>query len=183
MVAEDSTAKASIPAIVITGPVGSGKSTTAATVSDLLEATAITHALIDMDYLRWVYPSPKGDRFSMRLGYRNLATIWPNFQEAGVSCVLLADVVESRDQVREYEAAMPWTTVTVVRLDVPMDEIARRLRARETDSTLDWHLNRAPELQGIMEREDVGDIIIDVGSRPALDIAREIVLRTGIIPA
>jgi adenylylsulfate kinase len=180
MVAEHMGEQEIVRAIVVTGPVGAGKSTTAAAVSDLLGETAITHAMIDMDHLRWIHPSPPGDLFAARLGYRNLAAIWPNLREAGVTCVILADVVESREQFREYEAAMPGAVVTVVRLDVPMAEIAQRLHARETDRTIAWYLHRAPELQAIMERESVGDIIIDVGSRPLADIAREIIVRTGI---
>lgn len=181
MVAEDGAGQKLIHAIVVTGPVGSGKTSTAAAISDLLGETPITHAMIDMDHLRWVYPNPPGDRFAARLGYRNLAAVWPNLRDAGVTCVILADVVESRGQSREYEAALPGAVVTVARLDVPMIEIARRLHARESDRTIAWYLHRAPELQGIMEREAVGDIVIDVGARPVSDIAREILARTGII--
>lgn len=167
-----------IPAIVVTGPVGAGKSTTAAAISTQLEDAGVRHAFVDMDHQRWVYPEPEGDRFGMRLGYRNLASIWPNLREVGVSCVILADVVESREQAREYACAMPGTSVTIVRLDVSMAEIARRLEGREPERTIAWYLRRAPELQGIMERERVGDIVIDVGTRGATDVAREIISRT-----
>jgi hypothetical protein len=173
-----------IPAIVVTGPVGAGKSTTVAAVSEELERLSIPHAAVDMDHLRWIYPRPEGDRFATQIGYRNLATIWPNFREVGVACVVLADVVESRDQTRVYEAAMPGTSVTVVRLDVPMPEIERRLQGRESEATIAWYLHRAPELRGIMEREGVGDIVIDVssasGTRQPADVAREIIERTEI---
>ena len=171
-----------IPAIVITGPPGAGKSTTAAAVSELLEDIPIRHALIDMDHLRWVNPNPEGDRFAARLGYRNLAAIWPNLREVGVRCVILADIVESRGQVREYEVAMPGTAISIVRLDVPLPEIARRLRGREPERTINWYMHRAPELQEIMERERVGDIIVDVATRVPADIAREILTRTGLAP-
>jgi adenylylsulfate kinase len=180
MVAEVERAQVRIDAIVVTGPVGAGKSSTAAAISEVLEEFAVPHAMIDMDHLRWVYPNPPGDRFAARLGYRNLAAIWPNLREAGVTCVILADVVESREQTREYEIALPGATVTVVRLDVPMAEISRRLHARENDRSIDWYLHRAPELQDIMARESVGDIVIDVGTRDATSVAREIIDRAGI---
>jgi adenylylsulfate kinase len=175
---EPTVSNGAIPAIVITGPVGAGKSTTASAISTLLQDAGIRHAVIDMDHLRWVYPEPPGDRFAVRLGYRNLASIWPNLGEVGVACIILADVVESREQARDYERAMPGTSVTVVRLDVSMAEIARRLSGRESEKTIAWYLHRAPELQGIMEREEVGDIIIDVDSRDPIDVAREIISRT-----
>src|SRR5699024_1692067 len=106
-------------------------STTIAEMSRLLEEQAIRHAVIDMDYLRWVDPEPDGDQFGARLGYRNLAAIWPNLMDVGIRCVLIADVVESRGQIREYENAMPGASVTIVRLDVPMSELLRRLEGRE----------------------------------------------------
>lgn len=169
-----------IPAVVVTGPVGAGKTATVEALSTLLGQISLRHVAIDMDHLRWVYPHPDGDRFGMQLGFRNLAAIWPNLLDAGVRCAVLADVVESRAQVREYETAMPGATVTIVRLHVDPAEIARRLHNRETPESIDWYLRRAPELQGIMEREGVGDIVVDVGTRDPIAVAREIIGRTGL---
>jgi adenylylsulfate kinase len=171
-----------IPAVVVTGPVGAGKSATVDAISTFLGRVPLRHVAIDMDYLRWVNPNPDGDRFGMQLGYRNLAAIWPNLLAAGIRCAVLADVVESRDQLRDYEAAMPGAHVTIVRLHVDPKEIARRLHGRETPESLDWYLHRAPELQGIVEREGVGDIVIHAGSRDPLAIAREIIQKTRLTP-
>lgn len=168
-------------AIVVTGPVGSGKSTVAAELSRQLEIREVPHALIDMDYLRWVYPAPPRDAFAEGLGNRNLAAIWPNIRATSPRCVILADVVERRGRLEEYRRLMPGTDVTVVRLDVPMNLIHRRLRQREHPEALDWYLRRAPELQQIMEREEVGDMVIDVGTRPPDDIAIEILQRLSLV--
>src|SRR5688572_15757466 len=92
-----------IPVVVVTGTVGAGKTATVDALSTLLGAIPLRHAAIDMDHLRWVYPNPDGDRFGVRLGYRNLAAIWPNLRDVGIRCAVLADVVEARKQVREYE--------------------------------------------------------------------------------
>lgn len=169
-----------LPVVVVTGPVGAGKSTTLDAVSARLTEAGVRHAAIDMDLLRWVSPEPEGDRFGMALGYRNLAAIWPNLREVGIRCAVLADVVESRGQVNAYETAMPGTHVVVVRLEVAPDELERRLHGRERPETIAWYLRRAPELQGIMEREGVGDVIINVGSRDPRDIAAEIIDRAGL---
>lgn len=169
-----------IPTVVVTGPVGAGKSTTAMEISRLLEEIPVRHAAFDMDYLRWVVPEPDGDPFGSRLGYRNLAAMWGNVRELQPTCVILADVVESPDQAREYETAMPGTRAVVVRLHVPLPELLRRLEGRESPETLEWYRHRAPQLQGIMEREGVGDIVIDVGHRNPTDVARDIIDRTGI---
>lgn len=167
-----------IPAVVITGPVGSGKSTTMDAISEQLGRMSLQHAAIDMDYMRRVYPHPEGDPFGAQLGYRNLAAIWPNLQETGVRCVLLA---ESRAQGAEYAIAMPGTDVTVIRLDVPLSIVLQRLEGRESEITIGWYRHRAQELQGIMERENVGDMIIDVADRTPEDLAREILERLHLL--
>ena len=172
-----------IPVLVITGPVGAGKSTVAAALSGVLEAHAVPHAMIDQDHLRWVWPNPPGDRFAVRLGLRNLAAIWPNYRASGIDCLILADVVEDRAQVDDYEAVLPGARVSVVRLDVPLPLILRRLEGRESAATIDWYRHRAPELQGIMERGQVEDLLVDVGERAPHDVALEIARRTGLVRA
>lgn len=167
-------------AIVVTGPVGAGKSTVMAAATDMLAARGISHVGIDMDYLRWVYPEPPGDSFGAELGYRNLGAMWPNLREGNPRCVVIADVVEHPAQARKYEAAMPGVRVIVARLDVPLPVILERLEGRERPETIAWYRNRAPELQGIMAREGVGDIVIDVGIRTPDDVAGEILRRAGI---
>jgi len=154
-----------IPVIVITGTVGAGKSTVMRALSEALEARGIRHAVIDQDYLRWVYPAPEGDRFAAQLGLRNLSAIWPNLRELGLGCVLMADVAEHPSQFVQYETAMPGTTVTVVRLIVPMPLILARLEGRETGESLAWSQHRAPELHGIQERAGIGNLVVDVGQR------------------
>jgi adenylylsulfate kinase len=171
-----------IPVLVITGPVGAGKSTTASALSEVLAPSGIRHAVIDQDSLRWVYPRPEGDPFGTRMGLRNLAAIWPNLRDAGIDCLIMADVVEDRDQVADYEHAMPGADVTIIRLDVPMSLIVRRLEDRESETTIDWYRHRAPELQGIMERGRVEDLLIAVGERTPPEVATEIAARTGLLP-
>lgn len=172
-----------IPAIVITGPVGAGKSTIMTAMSQLFDHQAISHVAFDMDYLRWVHPNPAGDPFAAQLGYHNLAAIWPNVQIVSPQCVLLADVVERRSQVQDYLAAMPGTDVTIIRLQVPMPLILDRLAGRENETTIAWYRQRAPELQTLMEREQVADTVIDVGHRSPEEVAAEILQRTGTIHA
>jgi adenylylsulfate kinase len=169
----------SIPALVITGPVGAGKSTIMRALSELLEQRSIRHIAIDMDHLRWVFPTPPGDRFGACLGFNNLAAIWPNFREMEPECVVIADVVESRAGTDTYLAAMPGTRVTVIRLHVPMPVILQRLEGRQSEQTIEWYRQRAPELQEILERDHIGDLVIDVGDRTPEDTANEILQRVG----
>lgn len=166
--------------VVITGPVGAGKSTTARAVVEELERRGQPCALIDMDYLRWVRPSSTTDRFNSRLGHANLAVMWPNFRQAGTRWLILADVIEHPHDARHYSEAIPGAQVTVVRLNVPLDLVLTRLEDRESAESMPWYRNRAPELQGIMEREGVGDIVVNVADRSPDDVATEIL--THLLP-
>jgi len=170
-----------IPVVVITGPVGAGKSTAASELCDHLAENAIRTAMVDMDYLRWLHPAHPGDRFSEQIGLQNLAAIWSNLLAAGTACVVIADVVECMTQRTSYESAMPGSVVTIVRLDVPLDLIYARLQLRETAESLEWHQRRAPELQAIMEREAIGDLVISTGERSPEAVAAEIATRLHLI--
>lgn len=170
--------KAALPVIVITGTVGAGKTTVMWALSEALEAKDIRHAAIDQDALRMVHPYPDNEPHGATVGRRNLAAIWPVLLGYEVRCVVIADVVEDMAEVRiAYLEPMPGTSVTVVRLDVPLALVHARLARRESGAGLEWHQRRAPELHGIQERAGVGDLVIDVGERTPEEIAEEIVVR------
>jgi hypothetical protein len=104
-----------------TGPVGVGKSTVATELSELLGQTCQAHALIDLDWLRWCYPSPADDPFQLALGLQNLAAVWSRYQAAGAARLILVDVVETRATLASYQTAIPGAETLLVRLhaDLP----------------------------------------------------------------
>ena len=172
-------------AIVITGPVGAGKTTTAIALSERLEHIQVPHAMIDMDHLRWAWPAPPGDRFHARLGMRNLAAVSAAYREAGARVLVIADVVETPEDRAHYEHAIPGMRVVIVRLRVPPDLIAQRLHGRDTGDQLTWSLNRALELEGIMDAAGIGtapgDLVVEVGAQPFEAVAAEIAARLGLV--
>lgn len=105
-----------VPVLVVTGPVGVGKTTVALAASELLDQRGISHALVDADWLRWRYPRSSHDPFETALGLRNLAAVWANYRAAGAGRLILADVMESREAVTAYLSAVPGAEVVVVRL-------------------------------------------------------------------
>lgn len=163
-----------IPVIVITGTCGAGKTSVAFAVGDGLRAKQIAHAVVDMDSLRNVEPAPPDDPFHVQLGLRNLAAIWENCRQVGTEWLVLADIVETSDDVSNYHCAIPNAEVVVVRLRVSRAENERRLRGRETPSSIEWYLHRSAELAELMESRGIGDILVDTDGRDVGDIAEEI---------
>ncbi len=169
-------AAVAIPVMVLTGPVGVGKSAVAAAVSELLDRAGMRHAMADLDYLRWHYPTPADDPFRIALGLRNLAAVWVNYRAAGAERLVLADVVESRLDLEGYREAVPDAAILVVRLTATLTTIGHRLTERETGDSLDWYCRRAAELDALMERTRVEDLLVDTEGKPAAIAAREAVI-------
>lgn len=169
----------SVPVLIITGPPGVGKTTVAAEVSELLDRASVAHAFVDIDSLRWCYPRPPGDRFRNALAMKNLAAVWANFQAAGAGRLVLADVLESRDDLERYRAAVPGAEIVVIRLQASLRAIEGRLAQREVGSGLEWHVRRAAELVALLEQKRVEDIIIETDNKPVAAVARDVLVQSG----
>jgi hypothetical protein len=148
-------------------------------LADMVEERGISVAAIDMDGLRWFYPRPSDDRFGSRVGLRHLRTMATTYRELGISTLVLADVIETGTE--RHQAAMPGYDVIVVRLAVHIERLHARLRQRETDNGYAWYENRAIELTGIMERNGIGDVVIEVGDETPQQLAQRIVDRLGLL--
>lgn len=173
----------SVPVLVVTGPVGVGKTTVVSALSERLGQLGAPHAAVDLDALRWCYPAPAHDPFHMALGLRNLAAVWSNYCAAGAERLVLADVVESRAAVAEYQAAVPGAVVQVVRLAAALPAILERLAGRESGDSLLWHQRRAAELLGIMEQNQVEDLLVHTDGKAPAEIAEEALARAGWLAA
>jgi adenylylsulfate kinase len=164
----------STPVLVITGPVGVGKTTVAVAISDLLIAANIAHAVVDLDWLRYCHPPPADDRFHTALGLQNLGAIWANYRAAGAGRLILTDVVETRALLAQYQAVIPNAAITVVRLHAALATLHSRLAGREAGASLAWHQRRAAELLGLMEAHPVEDFRVETDAKTAFEIAQEI---------
>ncbi|RII85092.1 adenylyl-sulfate kinase, partial [Clavibacter michiganensis subsp. insidiosus] len=74
-------------AVILTGTVGAGKTTTMHALGDLLAARGVRHALVDMDAVRLLHPAPPADPFQQELALRNLGDLSRNYREAGARVV------------------------------------------------------------------------------------------------
>ena len=174
----DSLTSTPVPVLVITGPPGVGKTSVAGAASDSLGEAGVSHALVDLDYLRWCFPSPPGDRFRTALGLRNLAAVWANCRAAGAERLILVDVVETRRQLDGYQIAVPGAAIIVARLSGAPTTIHRRLESREVGASLGFLQRRAAELSLLMERNRVEDLLVNTDGKGISEVAREVLVRS-----
>ena len=149
-----------------------------AELSRLLHDPPVPHAFVDVDLLAWCFPPPFGDRFNQRLALRNLRDVWRNDSAAGATHLVLARVVESRDDLDDYRRAVPGADITVVRLRAPVAVLQARLLHRysglDADRDASWHVERAAELAPLMDKQSVEDLLIETEGRSPGEIAEAI---------
>jgi hypothetical protein len=169
-----------VPTIIVTGPVGVGKSTVAHEMGMLLVGANVPHATVDFDQLTACYPRPADDDpWGTKLGLQNLAALWKNYERSGARRLLIARVLESRSQLDGYRDAVPGADILVVRLRATPEMLQSRVRKRGPGRGMEWHLRRAVELAPLMDAQHVEDLLIEADSRDATSIAHDILLKVG----
>jgi adenylylsulfate kinase len=99
-------------ALLLTGTVGSGKTSVADAIGDLLSHAGIANAAIDVDWLRHSWPCPPEDPFNGKLALRHLSAVARNYLQAGVARLVLAGVIESR-AARVEDVVVDATTTSI----------------------------------------------------------------------
>lgn len=176
-------ARVGVPVLLITGPVGVGKSSVLSEIEDLLEAAGMRFAAVELDALSYCHPAPTGDdRFRSKLTFRNLAAVWRNFRAAGAERLVLARVLESRRELGRYRRAIPGAKIVVVRLRATDRTLRSRVRRREIGLGREGHERRAVVLARAMDRSRIEDVLVETDRRRVNGIAREVLDRTGWLP-
>ncbi|MBA2726460.1 MAG: AAA family ATPase [Actinobacteria bacterium] len=168
-----------IPTVLVTGTVGSGKTSVADEIAVLLHEQSLSYALLDLDWLCQAYPAPEHDPYRDEFMFKNLAAMWPNYRAEGVHYLVLARVIEDRDHLDRYREAIPEADITVVGVVAPPEVIQRRLRNREIGSFYDHLWRRSQELSPILGEAAVEDFTVSNDERPVREVAVEILTRLG----
>jgi adenylylsulfate kinase len=92
-----------VPTLFLTGTCAAGKSAIAFEVHDVLREAEVAHAVVDLDALTWQWPS--STPFNRDLKFENLAAMWPHHRAHGASRLILAGVLQDRDELARYEQA------------------------------------------------------------------------------
>lgn len=163
-----------IPTLLITGTIGSGKTSVAEEVANILRARRMAHAVVDLDWLGQVHPGDPSDGYNQRLIMANLKAMWPNLRDAGAERLILARVVEDRSELLEYERAVPGAAITVMRLKTSQEILKGRTRSREGELTREWHLTRMVELDRILDDSRPEDHLVINEGKTLHEVALEV---------
>jgi adenylylsulfate kinase len=167
-----------IPTLILSGTCGVGKSAMAAEINDVLAEAGIANAAIDLDALTWQWPS--SSPFNSDLMFENLAALWPNYHAHGATRLILARVLEDRSELSRYRDAVPEAEIIVCRLIAPQSTRIDRLRERMPPGpSRDWHEQRTVELEEILTRSSVEDVLVNNDDRPLREVALEVLARAG----
>ncbi len=162
-------------ALVITGSMGAGKTTTLAEASDLLTVSNITHAAIDLDALGMYHvPEARED-----LEGENLAALWRNYTAAGIDRLLIAVAIESAKDLDRLRAALRDASLTVCRLRAAVETMQKRVRERERGIFQQRYVDRVATLESRLDEARVEDYAVDTEGRTVTDAAREMLQRAG----
>jgi chloramphenicol 3-O-phosphotransferase len=164
-------------AVLLAGLFGTGKSSVAIEMADVLEQRAVPYALIDLDYLCWGEPGSDEPGAEHRMMLRNLAPVVANYLDVGVTRFVLARGMRDRAQVESLRETLGMP-LTVVELQVPWDEIERRLTADLTAARAD-DLREAREWLASGDHEGLADLTVDNHERPLREVATEVLERLG----
>jgi hypothetical protein len=162
-----------VKVIIITGTMGSGKTTVMAEASDLLTAAGLAHAAIDLDTLGMAHLP---QTLAREVEYRNLASVCANYQQAGVTRLLIAAAVENdADLDRIFKAVPDAEEYIVCRLKVDLDTAQRRVRTREPGILQDQFVARARHLDEILDEAKLENFSIENPDGSLTDVARQII--------
>jgi hypothetical protein len=168
-----------VMAILISGSMGCGKTTVLGEASDILSKQSIPHGVVDLDAIGTVLLP---DDAARDLTLRNLAAIYGNFVAAGITHVLLAQAVETHEELQRLRQILAGAELAVCRLTAGIDTMERRLRIREPGMHQELFVARSRRLQETLENVKLEDYMVLNDGRTVTEVAREVLHRAGWIP-
>lgn len=167
-----------VPVLLVTGPIGVGKTAVLHEADLLLIEAGADHATVEPEEVARCWPDTPDASSRLAFVYSNLATLWSNFAAVGATRLLLAALVERRSELRFVTEAIPDAAVTVVRLHAPLAVLEERIRRREP-ARPDDELAGARWWTEQLERTRPEDHLVESDSRPIGEIAREVLHLAG----
>ena len=158
---------------------GAGKSAVLAEASDALALRRIVHAAVDLDALA-VACLPHAVS-SDDVMYRNLQAVCENYASLGVTRILLARALESRDELETCRSAVSAGSTVVCRLVAGVEAMQQRVKNRESGVLQAESVARVAILNDILDRVHLEDFIVSNQSRSVTEVAEEMLRKAAWI--
>jgi len=167
--------------LLLTGTVGTGKTTVASTIGDQLADIGLPNAVIDLDWLGWVNV---GDDFHKHdhLIMQNLLSTWRNYRSVGVEYLVLARALLHREPVDILINAFPDTPITIIRLTASHETIKERLSKRDSDEVLREHLAEMEKMDQVMDALRLEQTTVATGAISVEEAAGQVISIAGWKP-
>ena len=158
-----------VPVLLVTGPIGVGKTAVLREADSLLIEEGVCHATVELEEIARCWPQAiEPSRVSFV--YNNLKALWSNYAAVGATRLLLSALVEHRSEVQRVSEAVPGAVITVVRLHAPLAVLEQRIRLREPASP-DGEIDGARWWTQHFEGEHPEDYLLESDQRPVREIA------------
>jgi energy-coupling factor transporter ATP-binding protein EcfA2 len=160
-------------AILLIGPVGSGKTTTLHELEAILAARDLPNAIVDLDWLAWATPPACSGVSHHELLVRNLADVWANYRAVGIHHIAVARALHDAAEVQCVRNALRGCETCVVELVGDTGVLRERIRRRDTGVELAEHLAMLDAFD-VIERDLRPDAVVEFDDQTPEQIARDV---------
>ena len=161
------------PLLVVTGPIGVGKSAVLFEVDSLLVAAGSRHATVELEELARCW-TPEIGPARRAFVHSNLAAVWSNFAAVGADRLIVSALVEHRSDLEGLSQAVPGAEVTIARLHAPLVVLEQRIRSREAGEAVGGELDGARWWTRHFEQHQPEDFMLATDGRPVHEVAEEL---------
>ncbi|WP_445517397.1 AAA family ATPase [Streptomyces sp. NEAU-174] len=168
--------------LLIGGRAGVGKTTVGWEVSAVLRAAAVSHTVIDGDFMGQAHPPPEGDPHCSDITESNLTAVWANFAQRGYRRLIYTNTVSVLpESTGMFQRAMgTGTRIIRVLLTASDATVRERLVRRELGSELEQELESSARKARLLDQKTTAETVrVMTDGRAVVDIAREVVTATG----
>lgn len=164
--------------LLLTGTVGTGKTSVAAEIGEQLDDIGLRNAVVDMDWLGWVNAGDDYDGYDLLI-MQKLISVWPNYHSIGIEYLVLARGLIHREPVDLLKRTFPNSQIKIIRLIAAKETTQKRLSQRDRCETLREHISELDEMNQLMDKLHLENIIISTDGRSVEAIAAQITSMSG----